>query len=153
MAALLVLGLRPAAAADQVVWQIGTFDKSTAEFNQRHRDFSNPQYNPVFTVGKSNPAVDWPATQPGSRNESEGGRPHPFTIIFSLPGQPQGEYQLNISLLIRPRNPNLSVSINGKTGLFYTQNQERNEYGMLNISLPAEALQPRREPAYPDRNR
>jgi hypothetical protein len=139
LAVLLVPALRPAAAADRVVWQIGTFDKSTAEFNQ-HNDFSNPQYTPVFTVGKSNPAVDWPATQPGSRNQTEGGRPHPFTIIFGLPGQPQGDYQLNVSLLIRPRNPNLSVSINGKIGLFYTQNQEHNSYGTLNIPLPAGAL-------------
>jgi hypothetical protein len=139
MAALIVLALRPAAAADQVVWQIGTFDKSSAEFNH-HPDFSNPQYNPVFTVGKSNPAVDWPATQPGSYNQSEGSRPHPFTIVFSLPGTPKGEYTLNVSLLIRPRNPDLSVSVNGKTGLFYTENQERNEYGMLLIPLPVAVL-------------
>jgi hypothetical protein len=139
LAALLVLRPRPAAAADQVVWQIGTFDKSGAEFNQ-HPDISNPQYNPVYTVGKSNPAVDWPATQPGSRNISQGSRPHPYTIIFSLPHQPKGEYTLNISHLIKHHNPKLSVSINGKTGLFYTQNEQRNEYGMLNISLPAEAL-------------
>lgn len=139
LAVLLILGPDPAAAADQVVWQIGTFDKSSAEFNH-HPDFSNPQYNPVFTVGKSDPAVDWPSTQPGSYNQSEGSRPHPFTIVFSLPGQPKGEYTLNISLLIRPRNPDLSVSVNGKTGLFYTKNQERNEYGMLLIPLPVAAL-------------
>ena len=45
-------GVRPLTAGDRTVWEIGTFDQSSFEF-RGHGDLSNPNYNPVFTVGKS----------------------------------------------------------------------------------------------------
>jgi len=45
-------GVRPLAAADRTVWEIGKLDQSSLEF-KGHGDLFNPQYNPVFTVGKS----------------------------------------------------------------------------------------------------
>ncbi|MGH9401077.1 MAG: polysaccharide lyase family protein [Terriglobia bacterium] len=117
VAALLMLAL-PLPAAESTVWQIGAFDQSSHELNDR-APVGNPDYNPVFTVGTST-AKDWPGHQPGSENKAEGLRPHPFTIQFNLASRPKGAYRLTISTLLRnPRVPHLQVSINGKTGHYY----------------------------------
>ncbi|MGD1104154.1 MAG: polysaccharide lyase family protein, partial [Terriglobia bacterium] len=85
-----------AAAAENIVWEIGKFDQSPSGFNGKV-NFADPNYNPVFTVGQSDPAKDWPSTQPGSENMAGGSRPHPYTIIFNLAGVPKGAYRLTIS--------------------------------------------------------
>jgi alpha-mannosidase len=105
-------------AAERTVWEIGKFDQSSLEFNSQV-DFADPHYNPTFIVGHST-AKDWPALQPGPANKDMGGRPHPYTIQFSLDEAPQGVYRLAVSsLLYRSRVPNLQVEINGHSGLFY----------------------------------
>ena len=72
-------------AGSQKLWQVGTFDESSQEFKAGGIDYSNPAQDPVFTVGKSDPATDWYAYQPGSANGKAGFRPHPFTVKFDLP--------------------------------------------------------------------
>ncbi len=110
----------PALARDRTIWQIGLFDQSSHEFNHR-APTQNRDYNPVYTVGIS-VARDWPSRQPGSENDSQGTRPHPFTILFNLSSPPKGAYRLSVSaLLYNPRTPHLEVSINGKTGVYYFQ--------------------------------
>ncbi len=105
-------------ATQSTVWQIGAFDQSSHEFNHS-APLSSPDYHPVFIVGKST-AKDWPAAQPGSENPAEGLRPHPFTILFTLPSKPRGTYRLIISaLLYEPRVPYLEISINDREGTFY----------------------------------
>jgi alpha-mannosidase len=105
-------------AAGSTIWQIGNFDRSSHEFNNG-APVGKVGYNPVFTVGTS-VARDWPGRQPGSENQSEGLRPHPFTIVFDLPAKPKGTYRLTISaLLSNPRIPHLEISINGRNGTFY----------------------------------
>jgi alpha-mannosidase len=118
MACCAWIGTSSLPAAQTTLWQIGKFDGSSREFNDR-APFRNPHYNPVFIVGKS--ATDeWPAFQPGSDNDEAGGRPHPYTIRFRLSSRPQGTYRLIISaLLYASRVPHLRVSINGKSGVFY----------------------------------
>ncbi|HKM54773.1 MAG TPA: polysaccharide lyase family protein, partial [Isosphaeraceae bacterium] len=112
-------GVRPLAAVDRTVWEIGKFDQSSWEFKGRV-DLSNPQYNPVFTVGKSDPTKDWPAEQPGSANKDAGARPHPYTILFNLNEPPRGVYRLDLSVILsHSRVPALEVELNGKSGLFY----------------------------------
>jgi len=102
-----------------VLWEIGTFDQSSFEFKAKV-DFSNPDDNPVFTVGQSRPDKDWPATHPGSENKTLGGRAHPYTILFDLAEAPQGRYSLTVSaLLYSARVPNLMIELNGQKGLFY----------------------------------
>jgi len=143
----------PVLAAEQNVWQIGTFDQSSNEFHA-HGDFSDPQYNPVFTVGQSKPSGDWPAEQPGSANADAGGRPHPYTILFNLTGPPRGAYRLIVSAVLnRPRVPSLQVEMNGKTGIFYFHRQvsyyagdggvDSPIYGQsqIKMALPTQALQ------------
>ena len=104
--------------AENTVWQIGIFNQSPHEFNDQ-APVGSPNYNPVFIVGKST-SMDWPARQPGSENDAEGSRPHPFTILFDLPSKPSGTYRLTISaLLYDPRVPRLEISINGQKGAYY----------------------------------
>ncbi len=111
--------VRLLAAAERTVWEIGKFDQSSFEF-KGHGDLSNPQDNPVFTVGKSDPTKDWPAEQPGSTNKDAGGRPHPYTILFNLTEPPRGVYRLEVSVILsHSRAPNLRVELNRKSGLFY----------------------------------
>lgn len=101
------------------LWQIGKFDQSSHEFNGSF-DLRNPNVNPVYIVGQSVAARDWPEYQPGSLNQGEGGRPHPYTISFDLPGRPKGLYRLKIAVILtHSRVPNLEIAINGHTGLFY----------------------------------
>ncbi len=117
--AMLPVAVKPLAAAEQTVWEIGQFDQSSGEFHA-HTDFSDPHYNPIFTVGKSDPSKDWPGEQPGSANADAGARPHPYTIVFNLTNPPRGAYRLVVSVVLnRPRVPFLQVEINGKSGLFY----------------------------------
>ena len=105
-------------AASNTVWQIGAFDQSSHEFNN-NAPVGNADYNPVFTIGKST-TTDWPGRQPGSENQAEGLRPHPFTVFFDLPSKPSGMYTLKISaLLYNVRYPHLEITVNGKKGSFY----------------------------------
>jgi alpha-mannosidase len=105
-------------AAENTLWQIGTFDQSSHEFNNA-APVGNADYNPVFTIGKS-ATSDWPGRQPGSENQAEGQRPHPFTVLFDLPSKPAGTYSLTVSaLLYNIRYPHLEISINGRKGAFY----------------------------------
>src|ERR1035438_1520583 len=107
-------------AASQKLWQVGTFDESSQEFKAEGIDYKNPAQDPVFIVGKSDPAKDWYAYQPGSGNGAAGFRPHPFTVKFDLSSTPQGVFSLKVGLLeYMPRTPRLQVEINGHRGWFY----------------------------------
>jgi hypothetical protein len=71
-------------------------------------------------VGKSTPAVDWPAYQEGAEIERPGSRPHSHAIQFNLPKAPSGVYTLKVGLLSETaRVARLEVEINGHRGLFY----------------------------------
>lgn len=127
---------RPLAAAEHTVWEIGKFDQSSFEFNE-HDDLSNPQYNPVFTVGKSDPAKDWPAQQLGSANKNAGGRPHPYTILFNLNDVARGTYKLDVAVILsRSRIPNLGVELNGHSGLFYFHRKVSYYPGNFGVDSP-----------------
>jgi len=110
------------ATQEKVVWQIGKFDVSSAEFRSQGIDYANPKSDAVYRVGQSNDAEDWPRFQPGPANGLAGGRLHPFTILFDLPEKPAGVYRLTIAILYEtPRLSHLRVDINGHTGSFYFQ--------------------------------
>ena len=106
-------------ASSHTLWQVGTFDESSAEFTKAIA-YGNPAQDLVFTVGKSDPARDWCAFQPGTGNDRTGFRPHPFTINFDLPAAPAGLYSLKLGLLADSAFlPYLQVEINGHRGQFY----------------------------------
>jgi alpha-mannosidase len=110
-----------AGIASKLVWQIGEFNQSSAEFWQGSLfSFLFPKAPVVYIVGQSTPANDWPAFQPSSSNGRAGYHPYPYTIRFNLPAAPQGLYTVRIALLVETaRVPQLRVSINGHDGLFY----------------------------------
>ena len=113
-----LLAAHSLSAAENTVWQIGTFDESSHEFNN-NAPVGKADFNPVFTIGRSK-SGDWPRHQPGSQNQAQGLRPHPFTILFDLQSKPSGTYTLDISaLLYNIRFPHLEISINGTKGTFY----------------------------------
>ncbi|HEX5425104.1 MAG TPA: polysaccharide lyase family protein [Candidatus Acidoferrales bacterium] len=107
-------------ARGQTIWQIGTFNHSSVEFNHDLR-FDNPNLHVVYTIGTSKPS-DWPAYQPGSRVPEAKDRTFPYEIEFTLPQRPTNGYVLEIGLVFNnPRYPNLLVDVNGKQGLYYVQ--------------------------------
>jgi alpha-mannosidase len=117
---------------DNTVFRLGIFDRSSAEFAQEQ-----PTDPVKFVVGKSDPAKDWPATQPADFL-SDTGAPEtnkatvPREITFSLGQVPAAAYQLRISFLIEsPSVPAIRVSINGKHGMFYLH--PKLDYGMGNL--------------------
>jgi alpha-mannosidase len=112
----------------QVLWQIGRFDESSGEFlgqdgaSALHQAsaYSDTAKNPVFVVGRSDPATDWLPFQPGTSNGKAGYRRHPFTIRFDLKDIPSGTYLLDLALLAySPRLPWLEIAINGHHSWFY----------------------------------
>lgn len=114
-----------AAAASQVVWQIGKFDRASMEFTRREAPAPKPGAAPaqndlVYVIGKSKAETDWPGFQPGSSNGIAGYRRHPYAIQFDLPSSPQGLYTLKVALLVEsPRVARLEVEINGHRALYF----------------------------------
>jgi len=119
---LLVLGMAGVSsfAQERVIWRIGTFDHASGEFRAKSDDYSNPQFDPVYRVGKSKDGEDWQRFQPGPANGMAGGREHPFTILFDLPDAAAGVFRLKIAVLYEtPRLSHLKVNLNGHSGVFY----------------------------------
>ena len=118
----------PLQAADaNLVWQIGTPDKSYAEFAiaRNHGAFAGrfDRRPLVFEVGRSEPGRDWPFIQPGPSDVWAGGRVHPFTIRFPLADEPRGVFTLRVELAdvhaLMP--PTLAITVGGRTGQFRLQ--------------------------------
>ena len=98
------------------VWQIGTFDRSSAEFAD-----GLPQIPVTFVVGRDTPEKNWygsaPAANPDGLSDAASA---PRTIQFSLANQPVAAYRLRVSLLVEQAGmAALRVSINGRSGTFY----------------------------------
>ncbi len=117
--ALCAVSLRIEAAqlpGEQVVWTIGRFDNSSAEFHPG----AAPTPAPVYVMGKSVPAEDWYEFQPGSLNREDGARPHPLEIRFRLHSAPKGLYTLKVGMLVQTRRLSvLQVELNGHQGWLY----------------------------------
>jgi alpha-mannosidase len=115
---LLLTSCLPAAAQTRntLVWRVGTFDRSSAEFSD-----GSPEQPVIFVIGKDQPDKSWfsyaPAVLPAGHSEPSSA---PRTIQFSLTTQPVSAYRLRVSLLIEQSSvPALRVAINGRSGTFY----------------------------------
>lgn len=105
--------------ANSVIFQIGKFDRSSAEFAS-----SEPKKNVDFIVSQSNPAKDWYGWQ--SAMQASSAKPAspdiaaaPRAIEFSLDRAPAGRYRLHVALLVESASvPDLRVDINGRLGTF-----------------------------------
>ena len=89
----------PAAAQDQLLWDIGKADNHTAEFAlgpDRSNQYATAfPHDAMFVAGQSVPKKDWPYIQPGPADIWAGGRSHTFTILFGLKAAPaEGEGKL-----------------------------------------------------------
>lgn len=108
-----------ACAEETIVWQVGQFDRSSNEFRSEAINYADPAQDLVYRVGQDQ-ARSWYRFQPGPANGLAGARQHPFTILFSLPGEPIGVYHLRIDILYEtPRLSHLRVELNGRAGVFY----------------------------------
>ncbi|HET9698977.1 MAG TPA: polysaccharide lyase family protein [Terriglobales bacterium] len=120
-AVLVLFFIVSAVAQDRgtVIWRIGEFNSSSGEFRSQDIDYTNPNSDITFEVGKSKTA-DWIRFQPGPANGMTGGRLHPFTIRFNLPSTPRGIFRLKLAVLYEtPRLSFLKFAVNGHSGLFY----------------------------------
>ena len=108
-----------AAAAEQGIWKIGTFNHSSGEFRDQGINYADPKSDPVFVVGRSRDG-DWYRFQPGPANGMTGARLHPYTLKFTLKDTPHGVYHLKIAMLYEtPRLSFLKLEVNGHSGFFY----------------------------------
>lgn len=113
-----------APAAEQIVWQIGKSDGDYAEFatagnyhGYAARFGAKP---PVFEVGRSDPAKDWPFIQPGPVDGWAQNGGQPWTIRFALPDEPRGVMQLRIEFVDvqQMATPRYAVTLGERTGQF-----------------------------------
>ncbi|MGB9687970.1 polysaccharide lyase family protein [Thermogutta sp.] len=96
-----------------VLWQIGQKDGKTEGFALAPNGFSQYQKDPIFLVGVSDPARDWPYVQPGPADAWAGGRPHTATILFGLEAPPSEDCELVLCLANTHYRSPPRVVING----------------------------------------
>lgn len=113
------------AAATRPVWQIGTVNHSPYDFNIESGGdplfgARFPKVDPVYIVGKSTPATDWPAYQWASTIAGPDSHLHPYAIEFDLKNAPAGVFVLKLGLISQTATTAvMQVDINGHKGLFY----------------------------------
>jgi hypothetical protein len=124
------LGTANRTPAAEPLWQLGSFDRSSAEFRpwihptsgERQIDYTDPQSDASYHIGTSDPSRDWPAYQPGSANGGAGFRRHPATLTFHLTQAPSQDLELRVALLAySARLPLLQLDVNGRRGWFHQQ--------------------------------
>lgn len=104
----------------------------------------------VFVVGESDPSRDWPGRLPGPLDAHGGWREHSATIRFHLDDGIAGRLRLGVQTDRGPC-PELRVTVNGTSGLFYPEAvlSDRSQVsplglaggaGVLDIALPADLL-------------
>lgn len=106
--------------AQSLVFRIGVFDRSSAEFA-----LGSPKEKVNFVVSHSTPARDWFGEQPAlleltDKSQELNIAAAPRAITFSLEHSPAESYELHVALLVESASvPTLRVGINGKRGVFY----------------------------------
>src|SRR5439155_10420773 len=134
---LSLLGLGEAWGQGQEIFQIGKKDQSFTEFARERKTGTAV----VYRVGKSSPAQDWYAYQPGTFDYEVGRStreqdwtvihpgsqgdlakdppPVPFQVSFDLASAPRGKFVLHLDAILiqgRPAAPRYAVEINGHAG-------------------------------------
>ena len=112
-------GKASAAKADdlQPLWQIGKADNDTRGLALAPAGYARFAEDPLFIVGASEAARDWPYVHPGPSDAWAGGRQHTFTIAFGLSAPPKGgECRLVVDLVDTQSRtpPRLRIAVNGK---------------------------------------
>jgi len=120
LAFIFAIGLGAAAspAADSSwLWQIGNDDGQYREFALAAGKVDDYRDDPVFLVGASNPATDWPFIHPGPSDAWAGRRSHTFSIAFGL-ANAVAQWQCTFSVALVDTHsqgpPDLNIFINGQ---------------------------------------
>jgi rhamnogalacturonan endolyase len=104
------------------IWQIGTPDRSAAEFRHGDHYWEWGLYNkyPVefpngvnFVIGKSNPATDWDYAQPPTMGADGHWHGTTWHILFDMAKVPAGKATLRLAIC-GSRGNSVDVSVNGK---------------------------------------
>ena len=106
-----------AAKADrlQPLWRIGVADNDARGFALAPGGYARFAADPLFIVGVSDAAKDWPYVHPGPSDGWAGSRAHTFRILFGLAGRPTSACRLVVDLVDThaERPPTLHVDVNG----------------------------------------
>ncbi len=145
--------------ASTVLWSIGQKDQTSADLalGADHPDQGFTQrfpQDPLFIVGQSDPAKDWPAIQPGPQDGWAGSRVHTFTIAFGLAAVPTADCTLVIDLVEAHASnpPKFVITVNnhplpvqspapGNGDDTMANHPEKGKHQSLSFTVPAEDLQ------------
>lgn len=106
----------PAVAAEPaLLWEIGSRDNDTQELALGRDGYAEFREDPLFIIGQSTAASDWPYCHPGPRDAWAGNRPHAFTVVFALPARPSAPCTLILDFADAHPGapPTLQVDVNG----------------------------------------
>jgi len=138
-----------------LLWQIGKADNDTGEYLLGRGGYENFDRDGFFVVGQSNPAKDWPYTQPGPTDSWAGGKRHTFTILFVIDRMvPSGNCRLLFDLVDTHASnpPRLRIKVNnssyehqppmgGSDASIFGNPKAGREY-KFSIDFPAKELKP-----------
>jgi len=121
--------------AGEPLWSIGEADRGPSQFSDRW--FTGGREGPRFVVGRSDPAADWPQTQPGPLDATHGYAPATASVVFEAPvGSELLWHELSLDgIASHGPCPDLLVSVNGSVGLV-----------LLEPVRDARCLEPRTQP-------
>ncbi|MBO7524602.1 MAG: hypothetical protein J6T79_03760, partial [Verrucomicrobia bacterium] len=106
------------AYADELLWTIGTPDKSDAEFLGAPNEYTRCPQMAQYVIGESVPQKDWPFMQLGPADAWGGACAHTNQIIFSLKEKPAENQECRLVLHFKNVHkevpPMLELRLNGQ---------------------------------------
>ena len=152
----IILFIAPFSTAfpQEILWEIGTSDNSTAEFMLAPGGYGNFKTDVIYYVGISEPAADWPYVHPGPADGWAGNRPHAFMVLFNLatvPSEGNGKLILDLVDTHGHLPPRLKIEINQKSSERRTRagsgsdasvsgSPDQGKESIIEVSFPAEVL-------------
>ncbi|MCP4639510.1 MAG: hypothetical protein GY851_03715 [bacterium] len=113
---VILVALALGARAQEPLWSIGAADNDTRDLALAPDGHGRYDADPVFVVGHSDPARDWPYVHPGPSDDWAGTRPHTFTVLFGLKKAPSsGVCTLHLDFVDTHSGgpPKLLITLNG----------------------------------------
>ena len=114
---LLLAAVTCTAAETKTLWQIGTRDRTNAEFALAPNGYDHFAEDGFFVVGLSDPKTAWPYVHPGPADSWGGSRPHTFSVLFGVEkAASNGSCRLVLDLIDTHYGapPILRIEVNGQ---------------------------------------
>jgi len=139
--------------AEPILWQIGEFDNSTAEFACGPQDYLAYEHPGLFIVGAGDVGRDWPYVQPGTIDGGWApGTPQTFQCLFALAHAPEGACALVVDFVdthsVDP--PLLRIEVNDGSWEFQTPSgagdasvfgdPSKGREHLIEVAVPADLL-------------